>query len=161
MAEFAAEGRGGPNDHSMIGSEIRAFAGAWQDPAVFAQFVRQLRAEALEETPRPPDRVPSTTLWWTEGNEYLGRLAIRHRLTPSLREIGGHIGYDVRPTARLRGHARAMLAAARPRARSMGIDPALVSCAAQNVGSRKVIESNGGILEDDRGGVLRFWVPTS
>jgi predicted acetyltransferase len=161
MAEFAAEGRGGLSDHSMIGSEIRGFSEGWQDPAVFARFVRELRADADEATPRPVDRVPSTTLWWSEGDVYFGRLAIRHRLTPSLREIGGHIGYDVRPSARLRGHARAMLSAARPLARTMGIDPVLVTCAAQNIGSRKVIESNGGILEDDRGGVLRFWVPTS
>lgn len=45
--------------------------------------------------------------------EYLGRLAIRHRLTPRLRTLGGHIGYDIRPSARQRGHATAMLAAAR------------------------------------------------
>jgi predicted acetyltransferase len=27
-------------------------------------------------------------------------------------------------------------------------------------GSRTVIERNGGVLEDERGGKLRFWVPT-
>jgi predicted acetyltransferase len=58
--------------------------------------------------------VPCTTLWWVDGPAHLGRIAIRHRLTPWLREVAGHIGYDVRPSARRRGHATAMLAAALP-----------------------------------------------
>jgi predicted acetyltransferase len=160
MAEFAAEGRGRPADHSMIGAEIRGFGGDWEDPAAFAAFVRWLRDQALESSPRPPTHVPSTTLWWVDGNQYVGRIAIRHRLTPSLREIGGHIGYDIRPSWRRLGHASTMLRATLPVACGMGIDPALLTCRADNVASRLVIERNGGILEDDRAGILRFWVPT-
>jgi predicted acetyltransferase len=95
------------------------------------------------------------------GTEYFGRLAIRHRLTPLLLEAGGHIGYDVRPSARRQGHATAMLRAALPIAHSLGIDPALITCDDDNVASRRVIEVNGGVYEDQRGVKLRFWVPTS
>lgn len=91
----------------------------------------------------------------------LGRLAIRHRLTPYLREVGGHIGYDVRPTARRQGHATAMLSAALPVANQLDIESALVTCDVDNVASRKVIESNGGVFEDQRSGKLRFWIPTA
>lgn len=162
MAEFRGEGRGGPTDHSMIGSEIRAFGQSWTSvPAGFETFVDRLRAQSSEDSPRPDGYVPSTTLWWIEGAVYLGRIAIRHRLTPQLHEVGGHIGYDVRPSARRRGHATAMLRDALPVARLLGIDSALVTCDVDNVASRRVIESNGGILEDQRGGKLRFWVPTS
>jgi predicted acetyltransferase len=52
-----------------------------------------------------------------------------------------------------------MLAAALPVARSLGIDPALLTCDADNIASRKVIEANGGVLEDSRHGKLRYWVP--
>jgi predicted acetyltransferase len=45
-------------------------------------------------------------------------------------------------------------------ARGLGIDRALVTCNVDNVGSRKVIERNGGVLEDERAGKLRFWMPT-
>jgi predicted acetyltransferase len=45
-------------------------------------------------------------------------------------------------------------------ARALGIGPALVTCDVGNVGSRAVIERNGGVLEDERAGKLRFWVPT-
>ena len=74
--------------------------------------------------------------------------------------MGGHIGYDVRPSARRRGHATAMLRGALIVARGLGIESALVTCSVDNVGSRTVIERNGGVLEDERAGKLRFWVPT-
>jgi predicted acetyltransferase len=160
MKEFQAEGRGGPDDTSMLGREILGWADRWDDPAEFAAYVSWLRAGAAEESHRPPGHVPSTTLWGAEGEEYLGRITIRHRLTPSLLNLGGHIGYDVRPSGRRRGHATAMLAAALPVARELGIGPVLITCDEDNVGSRKAIEGNGGVLEDVRKGTLRFWVPT-
>ena len=102
--------------------------------------------------------MPATELWWVEGEEFLGRIAIRHRLTPALLEVGGHIGYDVRPSARRRGHATEMLRQALGIARGLGIDRVLVTCDVDNVGSRTVIERNGGVFEDERAGKLRFWI---
>jgi predicted acetyltransferase len=161
MKEFQAEGRGGPSDnHSMLGREVQLWGDRWADPDVFAEYVTWLRADALDGSSRPPGFVPGTTMWWVDGDEYLGRIAIRHRLTQALRVVGGHIGYDVRPSARRRGHATAMLAAALPVARGLGIDSAVLTCLAGNLGSRKTIEANGGVLEDEHEGMLRFWVPT-
>jgi predicted acetyltransferase len=159
MKEFTAEGRGGPDDGSMIGAEIREWQGRWDTPEGFAAYAAALRAQSREETPRPPGWVPCTTWWWVEGADYLGRIALRHQLTPRLRETGGHIGYDVRPTARQRGHATAMLRAVLPRAGRMGISSVLITCDVGNVASRKVIEANGGVLDDELHGKLRFWVP--
>ena len=105
MAEFAAERRGAPVDQTMIGHEIRTFGETWHTTEGFASFVRSLRAEALEETPRPEGWVPCTSWWWLGNDGYLGRIALRHRLTERLLHEGGHIGYDVRPTARRRGYA--------------------------------------------------------
>jgi predicted acetyltransferase len=161
MAEFAAEGRGGPYDDTTIGSDLRDKRPGWESPEGFAAFVAGLRAEALEDTPRRDGWVPSTTMWWVDGEEYLGRIAVRHRLTPWLRDVGGHIGYDVRPSARRRGHATAMLRAVRPICRGLGIDPALVTCDVDNEGSRRVIEACGGVLENEHNGKLRWWVPVS
>jgi predicted acetyltransferase len=161
IAEWRAEGRGGRADATMLGREIREHASRRADPAVFSHYVRSPHDRALEDSPRPHGHVPSTTLWWLAGDEYLGRIAIRHHLTPGLRDYGGHIGYDIRPAARRRGHATAMLAAALPVAGTLGIDPALITCDEDNDGSRKVIEANGGVLEDKRGIKLRYWVPTS
>jgi len=156
--EFIAEGRGGPDDHSLLGELIETL-GPPVEPRTWIAGVLDL--ERRLTTDPPASFVPSTTLWWTEGDTFLGRINIRHHLNDYLRELGGHIGYDVRPSARRRGHATAMLAAALPRAAAFGIGKALVTCDADNTGSRKVIERNGGVLEDRRGDKLRFWLPTA
>jgi predicted acetyltransferase len=145
---------------TVVGNETHT-AQELADPNTFAAFSQRLNHLALPGTPRPEGFVPMTTLWWVDGDEYLGRLSIRHELTPWLHEFGGHIGYVVRPAGRRRGNASAMLAAARPFARDLGIDPALLTCDDTNVASRRVIESNGGVFEDQREDKLRFWVPTS
>ena len=160
MAEFRAEGRGSEGRSSVLDSYLRDLGEPWLDDQRFAGFVASIRAQEFEETPRPAWRVPDTERWWVEGEEFLGRIAVRHRLTPTLLEVGGHIGYDVRPSARRRGHATAMLRGALAIAQDLGIERALITCDPDNIGSRTVIERNGGVLEDQRRGKLRFWVPT-
>ena len=129
-------------------------------PDEFARMVEAIRAEALPETELPPELVHQTMLWFVADGEWLGRLAIRHRLTPPLLELGGHIGYVVRPSARRKGYATQMLTQSLPWAAHLGIDTALVTCDNDNYASRRVIESAGGEFEDERHGKLRFWVPT-
>ena len=162
MEEHRAEGRGEPSDQSNIGEFIRRYGAVWGDPAEFARFVADLRARALEETPRPPMYVPTTDLWWVDGDEYLGRLSVRHRLAPGRSgQRNGHIGYDVRPSARRRGHATAMLAAALPVAATLNLPEVLVTCDNDNQASRRTIERNGGVLHDRLDEKLRYWLATS
>jgi predicted acetyltransferase len=132
-----------------------------EDPGEFARLVEDLKRDTLPEAPRPPDWVPATMLWYVEGDEWLGRLQIRHELTRFLLEIGGHIGYVVRPSVRRRGYATRMLSDSLPMAADLGIDPVLVTCDTDNDASRKVIEACGGELEDERNGKLRYWVATT
>ncbi|HEX7739325.1 MAG TPA: GNAT family N-acetyltransferase [Marmoricola sp.] len=157
VAEFEAEGAG---NIATIAWRDR-WAATWDGAAGFADFAKALRDDALPETPRADDWVPCTTLWWVDGSTYLGRLSIRHHLKGWLEEVGGHIGYDVRPSARRQGHATAMLRTALPVAASLGIDKALVTCDDDNLASRRVIETNGGVFEDVRDHKMRFWVPTA
>jgi len=131
------------------------------DPTVFAGYVRQLLDDRRDDAPRPESFVPGTTLWWTDGDDYLGRVAIRHRLTPWLREFGGHIGYWIRPSARRQGHAGAAFRAGLPVAYELGIDPVLVTCDEDNVGSRRIIEAAGGRFERHNGIKRLYWVRTS
>jgi predicted acetyltransferase len=129
------------------------------DESAFAAYVASQVADAEQDAPRPVGWVPATILWFVESDEFLGRLSIRHQLTPWLRDYGGHVGYDVKPSARRRGHATTMLRQALPWCRELGIDPVLVTCDVDNVASRRVIEKAGGQFEDRRDGKLRFWVP--
>ena len=127
----------------------------------FQRFVDWRLADRLEDTPRPAAFVPCTYLWMVEGDEYVGSLSIRHRLTDFLLNYGGHIGYSVRPSRRLRGHAKAALAQAIPRAAELGIGRVLVTCDEDNDGSRRTIEANGGVYEDSREGKRRYWIETN
>ncbi|MEU6250801.1 GNAT family N-acetyltransferase [Glycomyces sp. NPDC047010] len=154
LHEFIAEGGG--TGHSGTDTIIRNYLRPGDEWA--AEYV----ADTLGwRTTAPPGFVTFTTLWWAEGDTFLGRLAIRHTLNADLLDVGGHIGYDVRPSARRQGHATAMLAAALPVAAALGIERALITCDADNTASRKVIEKNGGVLEDRRGDKLRYWTPTA
>jgi len=129
----------------------------------FARFVRWRLDRARDDSPRPTGHVPCTFFWVVDDAEpdtYLGSIGVRHALTPFLLEVGGHIGYSVRPSARRRGVATEALRQVLPHAAALGIDPALVTCDVDNVGSAKVIEANGGALEDVRGVKKRYWVPT-
>jgi predicted acetyltransferase len=103
--------------------------------------------------------VPISTLWYVDGATYLGTVMIRHRLTPELTRHGGHIGYHVAPRHRRQGHATAMLAAAISHCRgALGITRVLVTCDQSNVASRRVIEINGGALENIVDGECRYWI---
>jgi predicted acetyltransferase len=98
-----------------------------------------------------PERlVPSTFLVADVDGQFVGRVTIRHRLNEFLRVEGGHIGYNVLPGFRRRGHATEILRQALIVARSMGIDRVLVTTDDDNVGSIAVIESNGGKLDSVR-----------
>jgi len=160
MADFAAEGRGGPDDDSALGSGIAEFGDRWHTDQGFAEFVERLHAAADRAVPAPPGWTHVTSYWWAEGSEYLGSIRVRHELVPAVLESAGLIGYDVAPRVRRRGHATAMLRAVLPIVAGMGFDRALITCDPDNVASRKVMEKNGGVFEGERNGKLRYWVPT-
>lgn len=110
-----------------------------------------------------PGRVPATMLLAVVGDEIVGRVHIRHELTPALLDEGGHLGYGVRPAYRRRGYATEMLRQGLDRVRDLGIERALVTCDDDNPGSIRTIERCGGVLEDTRpreGGTLtrRYWI---
>ena len=130
----------------------------------FARFAGELRKHA-EGLHMPEGYVPETVYWLVDSGEYIGQVNIRHYLNDHLLQIGGHIGYDIRPSKRNRGYGTAQLQLVLPKAKELGIARALVTCDVTNVGSQKIIERAGGILENqvpnpDTGiDKLRFWIP--
>ncbi len=115
--------------------------------ANFEDYVEKKKSESRGEY-IPQGWVPSTTYWLVDGEEFVGRVSIRHYLNPLLEKIGGHIGYDIRPSKRGKGYGSNMLALALPKAQELGITCALVTCDATNTASRKIIEKNGGVYQD-------------
>jgi predicted acetyltransferase len=141
----------------------------WQDQrqAVcedYEGYLRRLRDNAAGRN-LPPGRVSDSHFWLVRGRRILGTIRIRHELTGELTVLGGHIGYDVRPCERGKGHATRMLALALAEARRLGLRRALLTCSKANAASAAVIRRNGGLLENEvpspqgAGEVMqRYWI---
>lgn len=133
----------------------------------FEIYLRSVRADA-ERRIFPPDHVPTTRLWLIEGDEqqgmYVGNLTIRHELNAFLIKAVGHIGYQIRPSLRRKGYGRQILHLGLLKAHELGLSRALVTCDEDNIGSKKVIEYNGGQLENaisiEGSSIkkLRYWI---
>jgi predicted acetyltransferase/aminoglycoside phosphotransferase (APT) family kinase protein len=150
MAEFVAEGRA---------EELRSL----REHATFASFVQELHAHT-EGRELPRGWVAGTTFWLVDGELFIGTVEVRHRLNDELRRRGGHVGYSIRPTMRRLGYGTLALSQALPRCLDLGIDRILVTCDESNAASRRIIEANGGVLEDsvqlpDRTvATMRYWI---
>lgn len=92
-------------------------------------------------------RVPETIYWLVEDEEFLGRLELRHRIDNPAHDIGGHIGYSIRPGRRQQGYGYAILKLALEKAAQRGLGRVLLTCDPDNIASRKIIEKNGGLFE--------------
>lgn len=157
--EFGSGHRDGFATDSLSDDELR-------DPDAFAAWIDTRLSYADPATDLPADRVPDTLSWIIDErrpDRILGSISLRHELNDFLLDVGGHIGYGVRPTARRRGVATAALRAALGQARSLGLQRVLVTCTDGNEGSMRTIERCGGVLEDiresaDHGPVRRYWI---
>lgn len=112
----------------------------------------------------PPGRIRCSHFWLQRDGRIVGQSSLRHELTPDLLLEGGHIGYNIRPTERRRGHGTLILKLTLDEARQIGLTRVMVTCDADNVGSVRIIEKNGGVYEgqgiSNYSGKLvnRYWI---
>ena len=107
----------------------------------------------------PENRVPSIQfVLFGESGRALGFLNLRLRLNEGLLNYAGNIGYSIRPSERGRGYAKEALRQGLQLAKEKNIKKALVTCSVNNPVSRAVIRANGGLIEDVRNGVERYWI---
>lgn len=146
--------------HEQLAAEDFSFLlaeGTW------AQILAQVRRDA-DGRDLPAGRVRADFLVAEVDGIPVGRVSIRHELTPFLFELGGHVGYAVAPQFRRRGHATEILRQSVQRLRVLGVDRVLVTCADGNAASSATIERCGGVLEDVRvpgsggGARRRYWI---
>jgi predicted acetyltransferase len=135
LREFQAEGRLRETSFEEVSAH-------------FDRFVESLRAQA-DRSKLKPDLVPSSDFWLIDEDVFIGRLSLRHELNERLLQMGGHIGYAIRPTCRKQGYGRLILQyGLEQQARTLRLECVLVTCDDDNTASRRIIESNGGVLEN-------------
>ena len=81
-----------------------------------------------------------------------------------LLQMGGHIGYEIRPSRRGQGYGKLILKYGLDRAKAFGLERVLLTCDEDNLGSQKIIEFHGGMLENSiqlkgwPAKVCRYWI---
>lgn len=97
----------------------------------------------------PEEYVPSTE-WWliNNNNDILGTVRLRHKLGERNFQEGGHIGYDISPRYRKKGYGKIILELVLYKAKELDLEKVLITCDFDNIGSRRIIEHNGGKLEN-------------
>ncbi len=132
----------------------------------FSQYVMKLKGYAQGKG-LPAGYVPHTEYWLVDDELYLGRLDIRHQLNQHLLDVGGHIGYDIRPSWRRRGYGTKILELGLVKAKQLSLAQVLLTCTDTNSASEKIILKNGGVYEDTRFhptqkvNKKRFWIELS
>ncbi|MBC8075293.1 MAG: GNAT family N-acetyltransferase [Chloroflexales bacterium] len=134
IEEFQAEGRHLEADLAQL-------------RAGFAGFVAQQR-QLAEPAHVPIGHMPQSDYWLIEGERFLGRFSLRHALNEWLHTFGGHVGYEIRPSARRHGFGTTILRLGLAQARALGLRRVLVTCDSTNEASRKIIAANGGAFEN-------------
>jgi predicted acetyltransferase len=148
-------------------AEMQAI-GEWDiSPHAFAaRFDDMLREIATAKDPAtaPPGVLPYEDFWLMEGDIWIGLLTLRSRLNEQFLQSGGHIGYVVRPSKRRCGYGTALLRLGLDKACERGLQRVLLTCNETNIGSRKIIETNGGqfenavVVEGQEDQKLRYWI---
>jgi predicted acetyltransferase len=111
-------------------------------------------------------RVRGCQLAAVVGDDIVGRASLRFELNEFFAQKGGHVGYGVAPAHRRQGYATEILRESLIILRAEGIEHVLVTCDDNNLGSVRVIEHNGGVLEsvvpfevDGKNvGLRRYWI---
>jgi predicted acetyltransferase len=112
----------------------------------FEEFIEMRRAK---ETNPPAGYVPQSEYWLIVDGVYAGEIRLRHRLSERLKQFGGHIGYEIRPSMRRMGYGTLQLELGLQIAKDeLGLSEVLITCDDDNIGSQRIIEQNGGEFID-------------
>ena len=97
----------------------------------------------------PENYVPSYDFFAVNEDKFIGIIHIRVRLTERLFNYGGHIGYGINPKYWKMGYGKELLRLAIEQYKDLiEEDDILITCDDDNIGSYKIIEYNGGILDN-------------
>lgn len=144
-----------PDFEAAFSDYLEAVRAEGEDNRWLADYQGQPFAEVAEKLKcwktgkkLPDDWVPASTFFLMYAGKFIGQASIRHELNDFLLRIGGHIGYYIRADERGKGYGSLILGLALAKARRIGLKRVLITCDEGNTASQKIIEKNGGLLEN-------------
>ena len=109
----------------------------------------QIAKDNRDRTKLKPTYVPSYDYFAVDDDKFIGVIHIRIELTPALLQYGGNIGYGINPKYWQKGYGTELLRLGLIKAKELvNSDRVLITCDEDNIGSYKIIEKNGGELEN-------------
>lgn len=116
-----------------------------------------------------PGYVSGTTFWLMDGDEWIGAFNIRHSLTKSLEQLGGHIAANISPRYRGKYSSFVGIKMCLAEAKKLGLNRVLMTCDVKNIASYKAIMGllkmyGGEQIADSEGDTYyqhRVWVNTT
>jgi predicted acetyltransferase len=147
--------------HSELAIDNYEYLLGYSEDMPWSDYLEILKNESTGQNLKE-GHVPETFLIAENEGNLVGRASIRHELNDFMFRVRGHIGYQVRPSYRRQGFATEILKQSLTFINELGVKEVLVTCDDDNVGSIKVIESQGGILENtvafERILKRRYWI---
>lgn len=146
-----------------IGSDMIAGSSQLQD---FSEIQDWLGKLADNRNPSSESgRVPSLEyVLISSAEKIIGMVNVRLELNEQLVQRGGHIGYSIAPSERQNGYGSLLLDLTLEKMKDFGFDRVLITCDESNLASAKIIENNGGKLEnkvfnkESQKWVCRYWI---
>ncbi|MDI4584145.1 GNAT family N-acetyltransferase [Oenococcus sp. UCMA 14587] len=124
----------------------------------FDQYINTLEKQG-QGINLPKGWVAQSTFWLVDDkSNVLGVTRIRRQAL----EFGGNIGYDISPSYRKKGYGSSILKLALIKTSEMNLGKAIVTCEAENIASKKIIEKNQGefikrlYLEETKSQILKY-----
>ena len=130
----------------------------------FEEFYKGLECNKHIDEINPNWANQTTYVLVDENNHIYGLTNLRHELKGKLFEIGGHVGYAIRPNERGKGFGTLQLQLTLELMDMMNIDRALITCRENNIGSKKTMEKCCGnpdtLVPSMYEGIMeyRYWI---
>lgn len=156
LCEFLADL--GDGENGVSGTRVH-------DAGVSLQEFLQTCCDGTDEPRLEPGLVPQTTFWVLDSDDaVVGMVKVRHRLAESTRINGGHIGFYIHSAQRRKGYGKQALTLALAELMKIGEPRALITVFPENIPSIRIVEANGGELEDaiidprSEHEINRYWI---
>jgi len=149
-----------------LGAGMNGFMGTpVHNGEVSLQEYLQTCCDGSDELKQKPGLVPQTDFWLLDlDDKVVGMAKVRHRLAESTRINGGHIGFFIHPSQRGKGYGKQALALSLAELKKIGEPKALLTVWPENAASIRIVEANGGKLEDTifdprtEHDINRYWI---